>query len=226
MLERGDEDFLLTLIAHAEQRALRSPRCAPRTLVRSVSLPRLYNPHRVRRRDLVAKGDAFRLFHEVHNRVHREGRERERGGRAMTERDADQLWWKHLSRLMTALVDGYNFDKSPTAVAAARRERALTSTLGTPSHDAKPMRTVDDEYASFTDIFFWAIVSGQPRLVEVLWGHVQDPLRCSVVGGEVCRRVRKRCFSRGRGKVGAKRLLDTIETCLEEGLTGILDNRT
>lgn len=61
-------------------------------------------------------------------------------------------------------------------------------------------------------------------LPQVLWGRVEEPLRCSIVGAEACRRIRKRCFSRGRGKVQAKRLLDTIERWLEEGVVGILEN--
>ena len=96
---------------------------------------------------------------------------------------------------MGSLVDGFNFDK----------------------------RDAYDK-VTFTDLFFWALASGQPQMVELLWGRVDDPLRCSVVAVEACRRIRKRCFSRGRGKPQQKRLLDTIERRLEDGMIGILDN--
>ena len=42
---------------------------------------------------------------------------------------------------------------------------------------------------TFTDLFFWALVSGQPQMVELMWSRVNDPLRCAVVGMEACRRI-------------------------------------
>ena len=77
---------------------------------------------------------------------------------------------------------------------------------------------------SFEDIFWWSIVSGQPRMVELTWARVSDPLRCAAVGVEACRRIRRRCLSRGRGKVSAKLLLEKILHQLEDGMEGVLDN--
>ena len=39
--------------------------CSPQNLVASLNLQRLYMPDRVRRRDLAAAGDAFRVFKEL-----------------------------------------------------------------------------------------------------------------------------------------------------------------
>ena len=61
-------------------------------------------------------------------------------------------------------------------------------------------------------------------MVELLWSRVYDPLRCTIVAVEACRRIRRKCFSRGRGKAQVKKLLERIEQRLEEGLVGILDN--
>ena len=61
-------------------------------------------------------------------------------------------------------------------------------------------------------------------MVELLWGRVDDPLRCAVVGIEACRRIRRQCFSGGRGRASAKRLLETMISQLEVGVVGVLDN--
>ena len=39
------------------------------------------------------------------------------------------------------------------------------------------------------DLFFWAIVSGQREMMMTLWGRVKYPLRCALVGKELCRCV-------------------------------------
>ena len=87
---------------------------------------------------------------------------------------------------------------------------------GQMSADGRPKLT--DDRVSFTDLFFWALASGQPQLVQILWSRVAEPLRCAVVGVEACRRISKKYFSRGRGKASAKRLLASIEARLEDGL--------
>lgn len=72
VLERGNEKFLSALLSHADHRALTSSSYNPRELVATTNLVVLYNPDRVRRRDLVQKGDAFRLFRDLRSRVLRE----------------------------------------------------------------------------------------------------------------------------------------------------------
>ena len=70
MLERGDERFLETLLSHAEQRGVTEPSFKPSELVKQINVQKLYNPDRVRRRDLAASGDAFKLFRELQQKVH------------------------------------------------------------------------------------------------------------------------------------------------------------
>ena len=51
----------------------------------------------------------------------------------------------------------------------------------------------------FTDLFFWAVLSGQPQLVKRLWecGQIDDPFRAAVVGVEA-RAVPKPVLTRAR----------------------------
>ena len=267
VLERGDEKFLETLLTHASQRALAEPECKPAVLVSQLNLQRLYHPDRVRRRDLAASGDAFKLFKDIQGHVNRERRAavRQRTGDELDADDESRLldtaWWKWIDRRMRLFVDGYNFDKSPNTRAAQRRSvmvrgrksihqsmapapsasttlgAALGSTSFTKQRAFSRQRAQADRksnsalhYASsaeevtFTDLFFWALASGQPQMVQVLWSRVQEPLRCAVVGVEACRRIYKKYFTRGRGKANSKRLLEMIQARLEEGLVGILEN--
>ena len=53
-------------------RALSEPACKPSVLATGIHLHRLFKPNRVRRRDLAAKGDAFKLFRDMQGKVHRE----------------------------------------------------------------------------------------------------------------------------------------------------------
>ena len=101
--------------------------------------------------------------------------------------------------------------------------------LKTPPGGNAPSILSDNPRASTAKVTLLTSSSGLSSLVSrrwsrCLWGRVDQPLRCSVVGVEVCRRIRKKCFSRGRGKKLAKRLLDTIEQRFEDGVLGILDN--
>jgi hypothetical protein len=225
-------------------------------LVGGTNLTRLYNPDRVRRRDLVQKGDAFKLLREMRNRVNRDIH------RVVNDEQLTEIWWRNIARLMHLLVDGFSFDRlstegqrrsqerrtstrnllavptpgsAQTLEGASERSRCRRSGFGA-SSGALPLGASSSalpvplsvqsqpsgiqplyEKASFTDLFFWALVSGQPGMVEVIWARVEEPLRCAVVGVEACRRIRKRCFSRGRGKAQSKRLLDTMEHWLQDG---------
>ena len=120
------------------------------------------------------------------------------------------IWWYKIDEFMRSLVDGYDFDKGAH----------LTSfrTLAEMEADAERRQI------TFEDLFFWAIVSGQPRMVELVWARVRHPLRCAAVGVDMCRRIRRKYFSRGRGKIAAKNLLESILHLLEQGIVGVLDN--
>ena len=70
--DRPSRQFLIALLNHADLRALTSSLYNPRVLAANTILPRLYNPDRVRRRDLVQKCDAFHLFRDLRNHVARQ----------------------------------------------------------------------------------------------------------------------------------------------------------
>ena len=129
---------------------------------------------------------------------------------------------KSTTRASTSLGTRSVFNKSGFAGGGGDRRSALMMKAAR----AETVRKfkIGDDRVSFTDLFFWALASGQPQLVQILWSRVQEPLRCAVVGVEACRRISKKYFSRGRGKASAKRLLASIEIRLEDGLVGILDN--
>ena len=115
VLERGDEKFLAVLLDHVDHRALTNGRYKPQTLATSTDVPRLYNPDRVRRRDLVQKNDAFKLFRVLRNAVIKHMKTH-----ALPEDELEDVWWRHITRLMKTLVDGFHFDKSPEAFQKAR----------------------------------------------------------------------------------------------------------
>ena len=64
---------------------------------------------------------------------------------------------------------------------------------------------------------------GQPDLVEATWEQVDDPLRCCLVGSELCRRLRRKLMASNRAKAFMKRRLKELKELLDECLVGVLD---
>ena len=102
--------------------------------------------------------------------------------------------------------DPYNFLRSDAALQTRLQRRLSDGTIArsvTPKdmqavykeivgpflRDVCPLLStaIDNSSAgSHADLFFWAVLMGQPRLARELWAHAENPLHCALLASHTC----------------------------------------
>ena len=73
-----------------------------------------------------------------------------------------------------------------------------------------------------TDLLLWAVASGMPQMVYILWRYVDDPIRVALVASEMCTRVKARQWSK-LGNAGVRDQMEAIQRLCQDAIIGVLD---